>query len=168
LRDFFANVLAVDGAAADEAACRMEHSIPPLILERFMQFAEFIGTCPRGGERWVAGFWHQCEHGVPIQKCEKCISLTLEDVKKRERGGKKTMTAARVPDLRLSQKGKVLKITARGEARRRIVATGVEVGALIEVERIAPVDDLIDIRVRGYHVSLRKEDARRIEVEIIS
>ena len=36
LRNFFVNVLAVNEKDADEAACKMEHSIPDLILERFI------------------------------------------------------------------------------------------------------------------------------------
>lgn len=60
LRNFFVNVLAVSEKDADEAACRMEHSIPDLILERFIQFAKFVETCPGGGGKWVAGSGYQC------------------------------------------------------------------------------------------------------------
>jgi len=40
-------------------------------------------------------------------------------------------------------------------------------GAAVEVERVAPLGDPIEIRVKGYHLSLRKEEAAGISVERI-
>ena len=40
LRNFFIKVLAIDPETAEAGACRMEHAIPPLILERFVQFLQ--------------------------------------------------------------------------------------------------------------------------------
>jgi len=99
LRDFFVKVLAVDEPTADKAACEMEHSIPGIILDRFIQFVEFVDTCPRGGSKWIAGFGYHCDHGGTQDNCEKCISVTLEEVKKRnQQGGAKTMAIANLKD----------------------------------------------------------------------
>jgi len=166
LRDFFVKVLSVGESDADDAACLMEHSIPKVILERFIQFAEFVEVCPRGGDKWIAGFAHHCDHGTTLENCEKCISVTLDEVRQhRQERGRKTMTTVRLKDLKPGQKGKVLKITARGETSKRIVEMGVTPGAVVEVERVAPLGDPIDIKVRGYHLSLRKDEADGIEVE---
>jgi DtxR family Mn-dependent transcriptional regulator len=168
LRDFFVKVLAVDEPSADKAACEMEHSIPGIILDRFIQFVEFVDTCPRVGSRWIAGFGYHCDHGDTQDNCEKCISLTLEEVKKRNhKGGGRTMATANLKDLKPGEKGKVLKISARGEASRRIVEMGVTPGAVIEIERVAPLGDPIDIKVKGYHLTLRKEEAQGIEIEAL-
>ncbi len=43
---------------------------------------------------------------------------------------------------------------------------GLTPGSVVEVERIAPMGDPIEVKVRGYHLSLRKEDAEKIGVEI--
>jgi DtxR family Mn-dependent transcriptional regulator len=166
LSDFFVKVLAVEEADADKAACLMEHSIPKVILERFIQFAEFIEVCPRGGAKWIAGFGYHCDHGHTQENCEKCISITLEEVRqKRGHGGRKAMTKANLKDLKPGQRGKVLKINVRGEINKRIVEMGIIAGALIEVERVAPLGDPIDIKVKGYHLSLRKDEAESIEIE---
>lgn len=77
------------------------------------------------------------------------------------------MTAARLKDLKPGQKGKVLKVNARGETNKRIVEMGVTPGAVVEVERVAPLGDPIDIKVKGYHLSLRKEEAEGIEIETL-
>jgi DtxR family Mn-dependent transcriptional regulator len=43
---------------------------------------------------------------------------------------------------------------------------GVSSGNIIEVESLAPYDDKVDIKVRGYHLSLTREDAGKISVEL--
>ncbi|MBN2467679.1 MAG: DtxR family transcriptional regulator [Deltaproteobacteria bacterium] len=169
LRDFFIKVLAVEETDADKAACKMEHSIPKVILERFVQFAEFVEVCPRGGSKWIAGFGYHCDRGDTQDNCEKCISVALEEVRqRRQQGGRKAMATAKLKDLKPGQKGKVLKINARGETNKRIVEMGVTPGAVIEVERVAPLGDPIDIKVKGYHLSLRKEEADGIEIETLA
>ena len=168
LRDFFVKVLAVKEADADKGACQMEHWIPKVILERFIQFAEFVEVCPRGGAKWFAGFGYHCDQGDAQENCEKCISLTLEEVRQRRRqGGRKAMGSAKLKDLKPGQKGKVLKINARGEMSKRIVEMGVTPGAVVEVERVAPLGDPMDIKVKGYHLSLRKDEADGIEIETL-
>jgi DtxR family Mn-dependent transcriptional regulator len=168
LRDFFVKVLAVQEPDADQAACRMEHSVPRAILERFIQFAEFIEVCPRAGAKWIAGFGYHCDQGGTGENCEKCISVTLEDVRQRkQQGGRKAMATLQLNDLKPGQKGRVLKTTVRGETHRRIVEMGVTPGAVVEIERVAPLGDPIDIKVKGYHLSLRKEDAEGIKVETL-
>ncbi|MBN1103550.1 MAG: metal-dependent transcriptional regulator, partial [Deltaproteobacteria bacterium] len=138
LRDFFVKVLAVEEGTADRAACDMEHSIPRIILERFIEFVEFVETCPRGGNKWIAGFAYQCDHGSDQENCEKCVSLCLEEVRKRKgEGGGKGMTTSKLKDLKPGQKGRVLKIHSRGGTNKRILEMGVTPGAVVEVERIA-------------------------------
>lgn len=168
LRDFFVQVLAVEAAEADDAACRMEHSIPKVILERFIQFAEFVETCPRGGSKWIAGFRHQCDHGAPAENCERCLELTLEAVRThRPQGGRTVTTAVKLRDLKPGAKARVLRTNARGETSRRIVEMGVTPGALVEIERVAPLGDPLEIKVKGYHLSLRKDEAEAVEVEVL-
>ncbi|MDI9613964.1 MAG: DtxR family transcriptional regulator [Acidobacteriota bacterium] len=168
LSDFFVKVLAVDECDADKAACQMEHSIPKIILERFIQFAEFIEVCPRGGSKWIAGFGYHCDHDDTRENCERCISATLEDVKRRRRqGGPKAMTAVKLKDLKPGQRGKVLKVNAREGANKRMVEMGVTPGAVVEVKRVAPLGDPIDIKVKGYHLSMRKDEADGIEIEVL-
>ncbi|MBN1572792.1 MAG: DtxR family transcriptional regulator [Deltaproteobacteria bacterium] len=166
LRDFFVNVLAVDEKNADKAACQMEHSIPKIILERFIQFADFIELCPRAGSKWITGYGYSCDYGRIQDNCDECIERTLNEVKKRNlKGGAKTMEKISLRDLQPGQKCKVLSVKSDHEANKRIVEMGVTPGAVIEIERVAPLGDPIDIKVRGYHLSLRKDEVEDIEVE---
>lgn len=67
-------------------------------------------------------------------------------------------------DLPVGAKGKIVQLGGRGPARKRIADMGVLPGTLVEVERVAPLGDPIEIKVRGYHLSLRKEEAAEITV----
>jgi DtxR family transcriptional regulator, Mn-dependent transcriptional regulator len=169
LRDFFVKVLAVEEPDADKAACQMEHSIPKVILERFIQFAEFVDVCPRGGTKWIAGFGYYCDHGNTSGNCARCISLTLNEVteEQKQHGESKFAMTGNLKNLKPGQKGKVIKVHSRGETNKRIVEMGVIPGTVVEVERVAPLGDPIDIKVKGYHLSLRKEEAEKIEVEAL-
>jgi Fe2+ transport system protein FeoA len=71
-------------------------------------------------------------------------------------------------ELKVGQRAKLLRIGGAGELHTRLVDMGLVPGAALGVERVAPFGDPIDIRVRGYHLSLRKEEAAMISVEAIS
>lgn len=71
-------------------------------------------------------------------------------------------------NLETGQRAKVLKIISKGETKKRIIEMGVTPGVIIEVERVAPLGDPIEVKVRGYHLSLRKIEAEGINVEPIA
>lgn len=66
--------------------------------------------------------------------------------------------------LPLGQKGRVLGFVLPPEHRQRLLEMGLTVGAQFEVVRFAPLGDPIDIKVRGYHLSLRKNEAAGVLV----
>lgn len=168
LRDFFVNVLAVEEPAADEAACRMEHSIPKVILERFIRFAEFVEVCPRGGEKWIRDFGARCGQGATREDCERCIGSALEELRHRKRReSRKAFPAAKLNELKPGQKGKVLKVNFPEGGGRKISEMGVSPGAVVEIERVSPMGEPIDIKVKGYHLSLRRAEAEEVEIETL-
>ena len=61
---------------------------------------------------------------------------------------------------------KIVATRADGSLRRRIMDMGLLPGERLEMVRRAPFGDPLEIIVKGYHLSLRKEEARRIEVEV--
>ncbi|MBA7643435.1 HTH-type transcriptional regulator MntR [subsurface metagenome] len=85
LQDFFIQVLGVDLESAEESACRMEHTVSKIILERLTQFVKFIKTCPRAGTRWIDGFGYFCENPESRENCERCIFRCLEKLRDERR-----------------------------------------------------------------------------------
>ena len=68
--------------------------------------------------------------------------------------------------LPLSQEAVITAVGGEGALRCRLLDMGLIPKTAVRVERIAPLGDPIELRVRGYALSLRKEDARNIEVEV--
>lgn len=68
-------------------------------------------------------------------------------------------------ELQPGQEGTVVSIGERGPLRRRIMDMGVTTGTRIKVIKVAPLGDPIEVHVRGYELSLRKEEAAQIVVE---
>lgn len=60
---------------------------------------------------------------------------------------------------------KVVKLTCQGAVKRRIMDMGITKGVEIFIRKVAPLGDPVEVTVRGYELSLRKDDASMIEVE---
>lgn len=68
-------------------------------------------------------------------------------------------------DIEVGQTVKIKSINGEGKVKRRIMDMGITKGTEIYVKKVAPLGDPIEITVRGYELSLRKEDANILEVE---
>lgn len=62
--------------------------------------------------------------------------------------------------LRAGQTGRIMGIGGAVDIRRRLMEMGLTPGTPIKVVRFAPMGDPMDVEVRGYHLSLRKQEAR--------
>ncbi len=67
-------------------------------------------------------------------------------------------------DIKVGSVVKVVKVHGTGALRRRIMDMGITKGVNIKVVKFAPLGDPIELVVRGYSLSLRKKDAKNIEV----
>jgi len=71
-------------------------------------------------------------------------------------------------DLKVGQKGKVIQIKIIDKSiRRHLLDMGITRGTIIEIKKIAPMGDPIDIKLRDYELCIRKADLKQIEVEIL-
>ena len=68
-------------------------------------------------------------------------------------------------DVRVGKTAGVRRLHGEGPVKRRIMDMGITKGVEIYVRKVAPLGDPIELTVRGYELSLRKEDAEMIEVE---
>lgn len=66
--------------------------------------------------------------------------------------------------LPLNQLATVKKLNGAPAVRRRLMEMGITPAATIEAIRWAPMGDPLDIKIRGYHLSLRREEAAAIEI----
>jgi len=71
LTRFFAQALGIDRETAEEDACKIEHVISPLSMERLAKFVEFMEACPLGGANFPSRYEYYLEHGELPQDCSK-------------------------------------------------------------------------------------------------
>ena len=65
----------------------------------------------------------------------------------------------------VGQTVKVKKLTGEGPVKRRIMDMGITKGVEIYIRKVAPLGDPVEITVRGYELSVRKDDAQCVEVK---
>ncbi len=70
-------------------------------------------------------------------------------------------------EIKPKTKCRITKILGSGGIHSRLLDMGCVKGEEIEVIKVAPLGDPIDITVKGYHLTLRKNEAKNIEVETI-
>ena len=68
-------------------------------------------------------------------------------------------------DVPIGGTAKVKKLNGEGAVKRRIMDMGITKGVEVKIVKVAPLGDPLEIKVRGYQLSLRKADAEMIEVE---
>lgn len=68
-------------------------------------------------------------------------------------------------NAKIGQTVTVKRLNGAGAVRRRIMDMGITKGTSIYILKFAPLGDPIEITVRGYELSIRKEDADMIEIE---
>jgi Fe2+ transport system protein FeoA len=77
------------------------------------------------------------------------------------------MTVKMLNELEKGEKGRIVKIGGKGSVHRRLLDMGLVSGSDVEMQRVAPLGDPIEIKVKGYNLSLRKEEAASIQVEVV-
>jgi len=73
----------------------------------------------------------------------------------------------KLSEVKPKTKCKIIKVSGSGSIHRRLLDMGCVKGTDIEVIKVAPLGDPIDIIIKGYHLSVRKDEAKDIEVKLI-
>lgn len=68
-------------------------------------------------------------------------------------------------EVKCGSTAKVVRLTGEGPVKRRIMDMGITKGSTVTVRKVAPLGDPIEITVRDYELTIRKEDAEKIIVE---
>ncbi|SEV83904.1 ferrous iron transport protein A [Ruminococcaceae bacterium KH2T8] len=68
-------------------------------------------------------------------------------------------------NVKIGQTVKVKKLHGEGAVKRRIMDMGITKGVEVYVRKVAPLGDPVEVTVRGYELSIRKNDAEMIEIE---
>ena len=166
LMDFFTKVLCIEKAEASDAACKMEHAVSRTILDRLIRFVEFIEICPRGGETLIQGFNNHCRQEGSFITCQDSLARCLEDLKQRQKDIESdVLDTVSLNDLHRQQRGKIIKIRGKGGISKKLADMEITPGSIVEVKQMNTETGTLDIKVRGYRLSLSPEEAAKIMVE---
>ena len=74
------------------------------------------------------------------------------------------MAERQLKDLSPGEQGKVVRVDAEGALKRRLMDMGLTRGTMVTFRKVAPLGDPIEITIRGYELSIRKDEAAHIWV----
>ncbi|MCI5976466.1 MAG: FeoA family protein [Candidatus Faecousia sp.] len=69
-----------------------------------------------------------------------------------------------IDDLTIGESGVISQVGGEGALRLRFLDMGLIPGTTVILQKIAPMGDPIQIQVRGYELTIRREDARKIDL----
>jgi ferrous iron transport protein A len=103
-----------------------------------------------------------------VESTDPRSSSTILNKEISEMQTKTETTVRHIPlhKLNAGQRGVVVRVGGKGPARRRMMDMGLVPGSEVAVVRVAPLGDPIEFTVKGYSLSLRKSEAKVIEVEV--
>jgi len=153
LKSFFVNLLGIDTHIAQQAACKAEHALGPQVIARLLDFIEFVTQENKDGYDLATKFKEFCKDAV---QSTNFSSKELSEM----------ANVVGLNEVKPGQKGRIVKIIGRSGVNKRIADMGVVPGTTVEVQRVAPLGDPIDVKLKGYHLSLRKEEGSKIMVQL--
>ncbi len=160
LKRFLVEILQVDQKVAEENACRMEHHLDRPVIERLVDFVEFLRMCPIDQSLWLNNAPESCGDCVP------CLHKALERVHARTEAQRvaiadgMTLVAAQADSQVI-----VESIQGTVNFKASLAKEGLGSGSLVEVESKDPDSGNIEVRIKGYNVTLTEEQASRILVK---
>ncbi len=72
----------------------------------------------------------------------------------------------RLDEFSVGETGLIKKVEGEGKFRRRLLDMGLTPGATVYLRKVAPFGDPIEVTLRGYELSLRKEEAKLVLLEV--
>ena len=164
LSGLFTDVLDVEAGIADANACRIEHAVGDGVMRRLSCFVEFMSSSSVPAKELPQAFRDYCAHHRRSGDCEGCNVAANRDPED-ETGGVNTEMNTALAGLEPGEKAKILRVVGAAAANKRPMEMGLTRGATLTVVRVAPLGDPVEVQVRGYNLSLRKSEAKAVEVE---
>ena len=139
---FLNQVLQLDSDIARKDACAIEHYLHPKTVNRVVKLLDFISAAPNNEPQWIIKF-------------KKFLYTDINECK----------YAKTLDKLEIGKTGTIKSINIKGGLKKRLMDMGITKGEKIKAVKKAPLGDPIEFSVKGYNVSLRKSEAKEIEIE---
>ena len=155
LARYLTEMLYVSPTVAEKDAHAIMHHLSLETIDRMVAFFEYLRVCPNAGPELIKNFGNCCilKRDNEELSCTNSESCPLASRLKKARS---------LIDLKPGEKGRILRVTARGAIRRRLIDMGVLPDVEVEMQSVAPLGGAIKIKMKGYHLTLRKTEAEGI------
>lgn len=160
LRRLFRDLLDLDPARAEEDACSMEHHLSPEGMDRLTRLFEFLDTCPQVKDSFIERF-KTCRTVNPESgRCDDPCRLPPH--RHRHGPGCRRLGGPTLADLKPGEVGVISQVIASGPIRQRLLDMGFLPHTEVGMERFAPSGDPVWVRLKGFQLSLRLQEARSV------
>lgn len=136
---FLNKTLGVSREIADQDACSMEHALSE---ESFIKMVDYLSQ----------------NNYLKEQNCAFKLNRKKEEEKV-------AVENIMLDKIKVGSKAEVVKITSKGRLKRKLMDMGLNRGSKVEIKGKAPMGDPIEVKVRGYSLSLRQNEAAEILVK---
>ena len=154
LERFLCDILKIKKDKIHDQACEMEHSLSDDAERALCQLLEHPDKCP--GEYIIP----ECD--LKFKSCEECIKRKEDDI---EEVGKRNQNLISILDLKEHNQAKVSFIRGDYNVIRRLLDMGITIGAIISVNKIAPLGGPVEVAVRGSKLAIGHDIASNVFVE---
>ncbi|MGM0419006.1 MAG: DtxR family transcriptional regulator [Thermodesulfobacteriota bacterium] len=163
LKNFFVKILCVDENISEDAACKMEHAVPKEILDKLIQFVDFLQICPRGGQELIQGFTKHCEASILRGDCKTCLDLCLENLHRRNDSSDEGFgTPVPLREMEKNTLGKISELSNDSSAFVQFSEINAGKGSIIEI--VEKDNQSVVIKTLGYNITIRGDEAKNIQV----
>ncbi|MFW5986569.1 MAG: DtxR family transcriptional regulator [Halanaerobiales bacterium] len=145
IREFLTEVLGINEEVAEKDSCMIEHVVSDITMEKLVNFLLETGS-----------------FNLP----DTCLKEYLNKNERGERMQIRSQNIVSLDNLSPGEGGRIVRLSADGNLKRRLLDMGLMTGAELTVKGRAPLGDPIEITVRGYNLSLRKKEAANVYVEV--
>ncbi|HSW59030.1 MAG TPA: metal-dependent transcriptional regulator [Dehalococcoidales bacterium] len=152
LKQFLTEVLNVDAKIAEKDACLMEHLVSQHTMNRLMHFLQSTDCM-------------NCAQDTNLKTASDKDKLS-EMPGSKEINSMETKPVRALNELKVGERGRVIRLTANPALRSRILDMGVTPGAEILMKGHAPMGDPVKVDVKGYQLTLRRDEAAQIYVKV--
>lgn len=158
LKELFTDVLKLPDAESEKAACYMEHGMNTTVFKSLRSLLMAIKNNEELAE--------MLQKGMDVEKMNVDYDMLFTSVTGGKGDGCLNIPASTLNALASGESGIIERIVGNDALKKRLREMGVTAGQEVRVVKSAPLDDPIEIKVRNYNISLRREEADKIVIKL--
>jgi len=163
---FLTEILGIGDETAQANACRMEHILDADVLDQLSLLVDFGRENAAKGEDWIQQFQQYSKSKLRSRARHAARQSQARGGEPHQRPQGDARRLSTLDRLKPGKKATIVKVHSDGAIGRRMAEMGMIRGTAVEVVRIAPLGDPIEVKIKGYHLSIRKEEAAAITIEL--